>query len=179
MDDHAELNQIIADCRKGSNEAFSKLIDLYASRCYGYFYRLCGNREISNDLLSELFLKIVKKIGSFKGGSFESWLFTTASNIFRDYLRQEYRRKKILEIESKKMRINHAITTKDNEMSDDLQLGLKRLDPETAELLMLRFYGELSFKEIADMRSQPIGTVLSKVHRGLKKLKEIMENNEK
>jgi len=41
---------------------------------------------------------------------------------------------------------------------------------------MLRFYGDLSFKELAEMRSEPMGTTLSKVHRGLKKLKEWMEN---
>jgi len=65
----------------------------------------------------------------------------------------------------------------DGALSDRLQQGLNRLDAETAELIVLRFYGDLSFKELAEMRAEPIGTTLSKVHRGLKKLKEWMEQS--
>jgi RNA polymerase sigma-70 factor (ECF subfamily) len=56
-----------------------------------------------------------------------------------------------------------------------LQVQLDRLDAETRELIMLRFYSEASFKEMAAMRSEPIGTTLSKLHRGLKRLRELME----
>ena len=51
---------------------------------------------------------------------------------------------------------------------------LKKLDEDTVELLMLRFYGQLSFKELAELRAEPIGTTLSKVHRGLKKLRYML-----
>ena len=66
-------------------------------------------------------------------------------------------------------------TKAQKEMTDKLQVMLERLDEDTAKLLMLRFYGEFSFKELAEMRSEPVGTTLSKVHRGLKKLREVME----
>ena len=56
-----------------------------------------------------------------------------------------------------------------------MQMRIKRLDSNTQELIMLRFYSQLSFKEIAKMRSEPIGTTLAKLHRGLKKLREAME----
>ena len=62
----------------------------------------------------------------------------------------------------------------DNEQIDNLEIQLRRLDTDTRELIMLRFYSELSFKEIAAMRSEPIGTTLAKLHRGLKKLRELM-----
>jgi len=52
---------------------------------------------------------------------------------------------------------------------------LSRLDADTRDLIVLRYYSELSFKEIAEMRSEPLGTALSKLHRGLKKLRELME----
>jgi RNA polymerase sigma-70 factor (ECF subfamily) len=58
---------------------------------------------------------------------------------------------------------------------DKLQVQLNRLDADTRDLILLRFYSELSFKEIAELRSEPIGTALSKLHRGLKKLRELME----
>lgn len=77
-----ELARMIAGCRNGEARCFSQVIDTYASRCYGFFYRLTGNKDLSDELLSELFVKLVEKIGSYKGGSFEGWLFKIASNIF-------------------------------------------------------------------------------------------------
>lgn len=173
-----DLKEIISACQAGSNEAFSRLVDLYASRCYSYFYRLTGNTAQSNDLLSTLFLKLVQKIGTFRlaSGSFEKWLFTIASNIFRDHLRRKYRQQKLLQGKAEELEHKTATTpTKaDAEMTDELQVQMAKLDAETAELLMLRFYGGLTFRQIAEMRSEPVGTILSKVHRGLKRLRELM-----
>ena len=92
-----DLEQIIAGCVAGDADAFALVVDAYGGRCYGYFYRLTGKADISEDLLSELFMKLVEKIGTYKGGSFEGWLFRIASNIFHDYLRGKQRRKKLLE----------------------------------------------------------------------------------
>jgi len=149
---------------------------MYASRCYGYFYRLTGNNDVSDELLSELFVKLVEKIASYKGGSFDGWLFKIASNIFHDYLRSKQRRKKLLDVQKEQLESQFTEPKKsDNEQIDKLQIQLTRLEADTRELIMLRFYSELSFKEIAQMRSEPIGTTLAKLHRGLKKLRELME----
>jgi len=171
-----DLARIIDGCKAGEAESFETLVDIYGRRCYGYFYRLTGNREISDDLLGELFVKLVTKIGSFKGGSFESWLFKTASNVFYDHLRNKQRQRKLLEAQKRQAISKLAETKKsEGERIDELQIQLEKLDAETRELIMLRFYSQLSFKEIAKMRSEPIGTTLSKVYRGLKKLRELME----
>jgi RNA polymerase sigma-70 factor (ECF subfamily) len=141
-----ELEKLILKCKKGDSEAFNDLIQRYSNRCYAYFYRLTGRADLSDELLSDLFIRLVRKIGSFKSGSFEKWIFTVASNIFRDYLRRHYRQKRL------------------------------KLEPEAAELITLRYFSQLSFKELSEMRDEPIGTTLSKVHRGIKKLREIMED---
>ncbi len=171
-----DLARIITGCQDGDAKCFAQIVDMYASRCYGYFYRLTGNSDISDELLSELFVKLVEKIGSYKGGSFESWLFKIASNIFHDYLRSKQRRKKLLEVQITGFE-SGTIEPKqsDGELTDKLQIQLKRLDKDTRELIMLRFYSQLSFKEIAQMRSEPIGTTLAKTHRALKKLRQYME----
>jgi len=171
-----DLGQIINGCKLGISESFAQLVDMYSGRLYGYFYRLTGNREVSDDLLSELFVRLVEKINSFKGGSFEGWLFTVASNIFHDYLRGKQREKKLLEV--RKRQLESEITeTKhsDDERTDKLQVELDKLDADTKNLIMLRFYSQLSFKEMAKMRSEPVGTTLSKLHRGLRRLRELME----
>lgn len=179
MSDQPEIHDLLERCRHEDPAAMSRLVDLYGTRCYGYFYRLTGNRDTSEELLSELYIRLVEKISSFEGGSFEKWLFTIASNLFRDHLRKQYRQKRLLE---QKARLLETDSSPDKEidgaLADRLEQGLKTLDADTAELVMLRFYGDLSFKELAEMRSEPIGTTLSKVHRGLKKLKEWMEQND-
>jgi RNA polymerase sigma-70 factor (ECF subfamily) len=171
-----DLARIIAGCKGGKDECFEQIVDMYSSRCYGYFYRLTGNNDISDELLSELFVKLVEKISSYKGGSFESWLFKIASNIFHDHLRSKQRRKKLLE--AQKIEIESEIMEpkqSEGELADKLQIQLTRLDEDTRELIMLRFYSQLSFKEIAQMRSEPMGTTLAKTHRALRKLREFME----
>jgi RNA polymerase sigma-70 factor (ECF subfamily) len=171
-----DLARIIVGCKGGNAQCFSQIVDMYSSRCYGYFYRLTGNNDISDELLSELFVKLVEKIGSYKGGSFESWLFKIASNIFHDHLRSKQRRKKLLEFQ--KTELESEITEpkrSDGELADRLRIQLARMDDDTRELIMLRFYSQLSFKEIAQMRSEPMGTTLAKTHRALKKLREFME----
>ena len=176
MAESNDLARIVIGCKAGKAEEFQKLVDIYARRCYGYFYRLTGNREVSDDLLSELFVRLVEKISSYKGGSFESWLFKIARNIFHDYLRGKQRRKKLLEVRKSQLE-SKSIETKQSvgEQIDKLQRQLGKLDADTRELIALRYYSQLSFKEIAKMRSEPIGTTLSKLHRGLKKLRELME----
>jgi RNA polymerase sigma-70 factor, ECF subfamily len=171
-----DLARIITGCKSGDAESFSEIVDIYANRLYGYFYRLTGNRETSDDLLSELFVKLVEKISSFKGGSFDGWLFKIASNIFYDYLRNKQRQKKLFDVQ--KMQFESETTDvkqSRSERFDELQTQLGRLDTDTRELIMLRFYSQASFREIAAMRSEPIGTTLSKLHRGLKKLQKLME----
>ncbi|MHC4750211.1 MAG: RNA polymerase sigma factor [Planctomycetota bacterium] len=171
-----DLAQIVIGCKNGDAKCFSQVVDIYARRCYGYFYRLTGKNDISDELLSELFVKLVEKIGSYKGGSFEGWLFKIASNIFHDHLRSKQRRKKLLEV--RKTELESEISEpkqSDDEQIDKLQKQLRKLDTDTRELMMLRFYSELSFKEIAKIRSEPIGTTLAKMHRGLKKLRDLME----
>jgi RNA polymerase sigma factor (sigma-70 family) len=151
MAENLDLARIIEGCKNGESQCFSQLVDLYSGRCYGYYYRVTGNNDISDELLSELFIKLVEKIATYRGGSFESWLFRIASNIFHDYLRTKQRRKKLLD--AKKEQLETELTEEKQSDNDS----------------------QLSFKEIAEMRSEPIGTTLAKLHRGLKKIRELME----
>ncbi len=171
-----DLARIIDGCKAGSAEDFSQLVDIYASRIHGYFYRLTGNSELSDELLSELFFKLVGKIGSYKGGSFDSWLFKIATNIFHDYLRSKQRRKKLHEAQKKQLESKITEPKRsESERIDKLQIQLEKLNDDTRELIMLRYYSQLSLKEMAIIRREPIGTTLSKLHRGIKRLRELME----
>ena len=175
--DRRDLDAVIAGCKRGDSESFSRLIDAYSARLYGFFYRLSRDKTTSEDLLSELFVKLVEKIRHYRGGHFDAWLFTVANNIWRDSLRARQRgdkalegRKAQLEIDAKKKRISGLET----DMIDRLGTELQNIEQDSRELIMLRYYSQMSFKEIAETQGMPIGTVLSKVHRGLAKLRELM-----
>ena len=176
MKKDSDLEHIIAGCKAGREKSFEKLIDRYAKPCYGYFFRLTGNRQLCDELLSELFVKLVSGVRGFKGGSFESWLFRIASNVFYDHLRAKQKQKKLLEARRQQLEARPVEQKRsDIEQLDKLQIQLNKLDTDTKELIMLRYYSQLSFKELAKMRSEPIGTTLATVLRGLKKLRELME----
>ena len=170
-----DIDRVIIGCNKGDEGCFTQLVDIYGRRCFGYFYRLTGSRDLSDELLSELFVKLVEKIGTYRGGSFDGWIFTMASNIFHDHLRFKQRQTRLLDGHSKRIMSQSVGTAggKDDD-ADKLQMSLRELDSDVRELVMMRFYSQMSFKEIAESRREPIGTILSKVHRGLKKLRELM-----
>ena len=171
-----ELEKLIQRCKNGDSQAFNDLIKRYSNRCYAYFYRLTGRADLSDELLSDLFIRLVRKIGSFKSGSFDKWIFTVASNIFRDHLRQHYRQKQLLTEKADLLRYDRYETQRPPEIFDELHMALEKIDSETAELIILRYFSQLSFKELAEIRKEPIGTTLSKVHRGVKQLRQIMED---
>ncbi len=180
MSQDEKLNSVIAGCKKKQPQCFERLVDMYASRCYGYFYRLSGNADTAGDLLNELFLKVYQKIGSYRGESFNGWIFRIAANLFSDYIRQKVRYKKLLdEKQAQQTYADSDPPRREHFAADKLDLCLSRLEPELAELITLRFYSQMSFKELAKLRREPIGTTLSKVHRGLNRLRELMENENK
>ena len=172
-----DLEQRIVGCKKNEENSFSRLVNLYAGRLYGYFYRLTGNSAVSDDLISELFLKLVKNIKTYRGGNFNAWIFKIASNVFKDHLRALKRDRDLIEDQKKNIAqtTENEKKTSENEDFDRLQNVLARLDDDTKEVIMLRFYSGLNFKEIAETRKEPIGTTLSKVHRGLKRLREMIK----
>jgi RNA polymerase sigma-70 factor (ECF subfamily) len=176
MSSSNDVTQIVERCRKGEPQGFSQLVDSYSSRLFGYFYRLTGNRDDSNELLGELFLKVVEKIGTCRPETFDAWLFKTASNLFADYTRAKKRRQKMLGQMAKETQTETQPPEIDDYMTDKLTRQLQRLDGETAEIIVMRYYSGLSFEELAKIRKEPLGTCLSKVHRGLKKLRQLMEN---
>jgi RNA polymerase sigma-70 factor (ECF subfamily) len=170
-----DIDRVIIGCKKGDEACFTQLVDIYGRRCFGYFYRLTGNRDLSDELLSELFVKLVEKIGTYRDGSFDGWLFTMASNIFHDHLRYKQRQTRLLDEHGRRLKSQSAgVADEYDGDADKMQRALAELDSDVRELVMMRFYSQMSFREIADSRREPIGTILSKVHRGLKRLRELM-----
>ena len=80
---------IIRRAKKLDAEAFDVVVDAYGGRLAGFFRRLTGNGDEADDLVQEVFVRVVRTIGDYQeDGRFEAWLFRIAGNLARDRLRQ-------------------------------------------------------------------------------------------
>jgi len=182
------LAKIINRCQQGDEKAFGWLLREYGPRLYRYFLRTSGSADDAEDLLQDLFVKLLVKIGDYHHeGRFDNWLFCVAANLVRDHFRRRQRSVRTVPMQtnggigtvspaeavSSGPRPEERLETK--EQLDRLQQALGRLEPRESEIILLRHYGGLSFKEIAEHFQVPIGTALARVHRGRKKLNNMLE----
>ncbi len=189
--DRDRLADLIHGAQRGEAASFEGLIDAFASRVFGFFFRATFSREEAEDLMQEVFLRVVRTIASYQHDDrFESWLFRIAANLARDRLRRRRRSPRSAvsggrdgeydkgtlptdaldglagEAESVDARLIHR------EELDALGAALARLPEPEREVIVLRHFSQMSFKEIADATGTPLGTALARAHRGLAKLRQ-------
>ncbi len=181
--DLQELQETIAGAKNGSPQAYEALLEAYGSRLYGFFLRAVGRHHDAEDLLSEIMLRLVRRLKTYDDrGRFEPWLFRIAANLVRDRIRRLKVRPTAASISPDEdggglaARLAGKSDPVDREMlaadaATALHRALDRLEPTTREMIILRHFSEMSFKEIAEMYECPIGTALARVHRGLKALR--------
>ena len=182
------LAEQIALCQKGDPAGFAWLMEQYGPRLYRYFLRVNRSEADADDLLQELFVKLIEKICNYRHeGRFEGWIFCIAANMIRDEARRRSRRGEVISFQDEKAGLKDIIASNEstapeklqyNEQVDQLQAALEQLPQMDREIILLRHYGQLSFKEIAEQFDIPIGTALAKVHRGLKRLHKLMVKEE-
>lgn len=186
-----QLKDIIRRAQAKDADAFDEIVDHYGPRLFGFLYRLTGSRIESEDLLQELFLRVVRGIDRYRhGDKFDGWLFRIATNLVRDRIRRIQRRPEHLSIhgagdgggdqEKAPMVLpdwsapSPGESAERREDVDRLQVALERLPPAEREVVMLRHFSQLSFVEIAGAMGTPLGTALARAHRGLLKLRALM-----
>ncbi len=185
--DPEQLRAAIASAQAGEADGYQALLDAYGWRLFGYFVRATGKAQDAEDMLSELMLKLVRQLGSYDHrGRFEPWLFRIAANMVRDRIRRRKARpiRVSLSVESpggatmadglagQAKAVDAGLLAE--ELSAELQAALDRLDVATREVVLLRYFGGMTFEELAKMFECPIGTVLARVHRGLRALRKSM-----
>lgn len=185
--DQERLSDVIIRAQRRDPAAFEELIDEYGHRLYGFLCRLCGNRDDADDLLQEVFVRVVRMIGKYRhDGRFESWLFRIAMNLARDRVRRVRKSPIVLVGEGDGRESDPLDRAVGDEPSpeviadladqvDRLQEALAQLSQAEREVVMLRHFSEMSFKDISELMETPLGTALARSHRGLKRLRQIME----
>jgi RNA polymerase sigma-70 factor (ECF subfamily) len=185
--DKRSLQDTIARAQAGEPDAFEALLDAYARRLYGYFFQATRRHHDAEDLLGEIQLRLVQQLNKYDHrGRFDHWLFRIAANLVRDRIRRSRTRPTPQSIHAEDgdgqaladrlpgRGENVDASLLQVEVDEQLTAALEQLDPTTREMILLRHFGEMSFKQLAEWFEVPMGTALARVHRGLKQLRKIM-----
>lgn len=175
--------QALIERAKTDDQAFELLYNLYFPEMYGFMMKRLGNREVSEDLISELFLKVFANLSTYErqGASFRAWLYRVATNLLIDYTRKaSVRREKIVEEfpEVADRRADEYEKYARTEESEKVRILLKTLPERYQKILHLKFFAELSNTEIAEVLGDSANTVGVLVHRALKKFEEAYQTYE-
>jgi RNA polymerase sigma-70 factor (ECF subfamily) len=159
--------------------AFQSLYELYFKRVYGYVAAKVSNRLDAEDLVSDIFLQVVKGLPQFKNRhyfSFGAWIFTIARNLVTDFYRRQGRDGVGLQLDALKNDEVNPIELDglliEQERAAELRAMLNRLPERRREVMMLKYFSELRNQEIAQVLDLDERTVASHLSRGLKDLYE-------
>jgi RNA polymerase sigma-70 factor (ECF subfamily) len=183
--DKAGLDELLDRAQRGDADALGSLVGRYSRRVFGLLYRLTGSRDVAEDLMQETFLRLVRTIGRYEHvGRFESWLFRIAANLARDRARQFGRRGEMAPLAVTSDECygvgepmgqggddpREAVETRED--AKRLAASIDRLSDAEREVILLRHYSELPFREIAALLGIPLGTALARAHRALNRLRD-------
>lgn len=167
--------------RKGDQSAFARLCDYYREKIYQYVYFRIPDQEKTEDLLSEIFTKVLDYL--IKGNeikNFRAFLYQTARNIIVDFYREKNKHEISLD-EISELEIKEE---KDPAKEFDLKLdlvkiekALRRIPDRYREVIVLRYINELPFKEIAKITGENPTSLRQLVHRGLKLVKKYLQTD--
>lgn len=140
---------------------------------YNVAYRLTGNDDDAYDLVQEALLRVRKGLETYQPGSMEAWLSRIVTNVFLDEVRRR-RRRPVEALPDDPERLLPSSPGADEateRLPDDVQAALRRLPEDFRTAVVLCDVVGLSYEEIADALSVPVGTVRSRIHRGRRLLR--------
>lgn len=183
---------LIARCRKGDERAWDALFDLHYTAAARFVFQLAPDfsREDVEEICQDAFLAVIKNIGSFEGGSrLQTWIFRIAANKARDYRerRQAAKRgggQRVVSLQEENdenslpMQVASGLPAPDAlllraEGAAQMELALSRLEEPCREIIQLRYFGDLSYEELANELKLNPKTVSSRLSKCLDRLEKI------
>lgn len=188
------LNQLTDDMlvtlySKGDNKAFDELLARYQSKIFNYILFVVRNQELAEDLFQETFVKAIVTIqqGRYTAdGRFGAWITRIAHNLVIDSFRQERNENTVSNDESEVDLFNNADLCDDNvevqmvneQTLTDVRRLIDALPDNQREVIYMRFYQDLSFKEIAEITGVSINTALGRVRYAIMNMRRIAQEKD-
>ena len=181
--------QLVKAYADGSNSAFDILLKRHQNRIFNYILRIIKNEDIANDIFQETFVKAINTIkqGRYtENGKFPAWISRIAHNLIIDYYRQEkaenMQSSDLTDIDVLNRKELCEQTIEDIIISDQIREDVKYLIRELPELqrevLNMRYYENLSFKEIAEITGVSINTALGRMRYAILNLRRLAQEKE-
>ena len=173
---------------QGDNTAFDVLFNRHKSSIHSYIYFIVRNKELTEDIFQETFVKVIMTIkqGRYtENGKFKAWITRIAHNLIIDNFRQE-RSENTVSNDEVEVDLLNNIKLCDGTIEDklvkhqilaDVRKLLKSLPDNQREVLEMRYYRDLSFKEIADLTGVSINTALGRMRYAILNLRRLAEEH--
>lgn len=171
-----DLSKLILRAQRGEKEAFGEIYNLFIKRIFRFVYFSVRDHELAQDLTQNTFLRAWRSIGNFSlaRGSFQAFLFTIARNLVIDW----QRKKKEISLEKIGEHVLYENPEEDVEREYEKRIvwqAISKLEERDKQIVVLRYFEELTFFEIAKILGKKEGAVRVRIHRVLKKLKNYLE----
>jgi RNA polymerase sigma-70 factor (ECF subfamily) len=175
--------QIITEAQKGSVMAFETILFRYEKPIYAYAYRLVGHRQDAEDVTQQTFIKFYKNLYRVDPtGDVNSWLYKIATNTAYDWLRKKNRSSELYILEESMAKGWEPASDTDLdrdleklELKEDMALAISKIQPKYRSVIILYYYQDFSYHEIAEILSVPLNTVRTYLYRAKLSLKEAVK----
>lgn len=175
-----EENQIVERVLKGEREAFAALLDAYKGAIFNLAFRMTDSYQDADDLSQETFIRAYRNLRQFDPQKrFFTWIYTIGLNLIRNHMKKrgrEMSRENATRSSSEAGIDQGAQTERDMMQAQEirrLEICLQKLPTDLREAVVLRFYQDLSFEEIATISDASLSAVKMRVYRGLEQLKRM------
>jgi RNA polymerase sigma factor (sigma-70 family) len=182
LPDKSVINKQIELAKENNQNAFSYLMNCFWDDVYNYQLKRTGNEIDSEDITIESFAKAFNKISSFDSKyEFKTWLITISKNLHIDKVRKNKNKIGINEFNEKISLQENSPSPEDKLINEQKLISLKskinKLKPHYKEVIELRFFNELTYREISSKLNQPISNIKVKVLRAKKILSQLIQEN--
>ena len=176
--------ELVGLLRDGATSAGEMLARRHCQPLLRYLHRLVGSDHLAEELHQQTWLSVLDHLdrfdaGATNGGGFKAWLFRIATNKANDFWRSSGREKSAKQglrlVASGNGAAPAGERLEATEQAEQLRLAIERLPDSQRQVLMLRYYSNLKFVEIAKVLGCPLNTALGRMHKAMLKLKEMME----
>ncbi|WP_036153731.1 MULTISPECIES: RNA polymerase sigma factor [Maribacter] len=182
-----EDSQLVKQYIQGDERAIEALINRHNSRLTGFIYSKVGDRELTEDIFQDTFMKVIRtlKRGAYnEEGKFLPWVMRIAHNLVIDHFRKHNRMPMYNSKESYNIfsllgddKLNAEKQLIKEQIDSDLLRMIKELPEDQQEVLEMRIYKDMSFKEISDNTGVSINTALGRMRYALINLRKLVEAN--
>ncbi|SDZ37620.1 RNA polymerase sigma-70 factor, ECF subfamily [Evansella caseinilytica] len=185
----AVVKKIINEVKRGDQQAFAELVELYKDKVYQVAYRMLGNVHEAQDIAQEAFLRAYTNLESFDmNRKFSTWLFRIATNLAIDRIRKK---KPDFHLEDQVAGTEdltyYSQFASDEELPEDkvvklemqewVQNEIMMLPPKYRSAIVLKYMEDLSLKEISNILNLPVATVKTRIHRGREALRKRLRDS--